>query len=187
VLSAFTASAVANRDAQLSWTTASELNSAYFEVERSLDGTTFNKLNQVAAKGISLSPSTYAVTDKGVASLTTGTVYYRLKQVDLDAKFSYSPVRTVAFTKAAVASLSLFPNPAQTATKLDLTSLPAASTYQVTLLDVTGRAVRTLTLAGGVAQPLELTTLASGTYYVLVTGTLADGLPLRQSLRLTKE
>jgi len=186
VLTAFTASAVANRDAQLSWTTASEVNAAYFDVERSLDGTTFDKLDQVAAKGTTASPSTYALTDKGVASLTTGTVYYRLKQVDLDAKFSYSPVRTVAFAKATVASLSLFPNPAQNTTTLDLSALPATATYQVTLLDVTGRAVRTLTLAGGQAQPLELTTLAAGTYYVLVTGTQADGSALRQSLRLTK-
>jgi len=187
VLTAFTASAVANRDAQLNWNTASEVNSAAFEVERSLDGTTFIKVGQLTAKGTTTAPSAYAFTDKGVANLTTGTVYYRLKQVDLDGKFAYSPVRTVAFTKAAVASLSLFPNPAQTTTKLDMTSLPAASTYQVTLLDVTGRAVRTLTLGGGAVQPLEIATLASGTYYVLVTGTQADGSALRQTLRLTKE
>jgi uncharacterized repeat protein (TIGR01451 family) len=187
VLTAFTASAVANRDAQLSWTTASEVNSAYFNVERSFDGTTFTKVGQLTAKGTTISPTAYAFTDKGVASLATGTVYYRLHQVDHDGKAAYSPVRTVAFTKAAVASLSLFPNPAQTTTKLDLTSLPATASYQVTLLDVTGRAVRTLTLGGGVVQPLELTTLASGTYYVLVTGTQADGSALRQTLRLTKE
>jgi uncharacterized repeat protein (TIGR01451 family) len=187
VLTAFTASAVANRYAQLSWTTASEVNSAYFDVERSLNGSTFDKLDQLAAKGTTASPSAYAFTDKGVASLAAGAVYYRLKQVDLDGKFSYSPVRTVAFTKAAGASLSLFPNPAQTATKLDLTSLPATATYQVTLLDVTGRTVRTLSLAGGQVQPLEISTLAAGTYYVLVTGTQPDGSPLRQSLRLTKE
>jgi uncharacterized repeat protein (TIGR01451 family) len=187
VLTAFTASTVANRDAQLSWNTAAETNSAYFDVERSLDGTTFTKVGQVAAKGTTISPSAYALTDKGVAALAAGTVYYRLKQVDRDGTFSYSPVRTVAFTKAAVATLSLFPNPAQDATKLDLSALPTTSSYQVTLLDVTGRQVRTLTVAGGVVQPLELTTLASGTYYVLVTGTQADGSALRQSLRLTKE
>jgi hypothetical protein len=187
VLTAFTASAVANRDAQLAWTTASEVNSAYFNVERSFDGTTFTKVGQLTAKGTTISPTAYAFTDKGVASLATGTVYYRLHQVDHDGKAAYSPVRTVAFTKAAVASLSLFPNPAQTTTKLDLTSLPATASYQVTLLDVTGRAVRSLTLGGGAVQPLELTTLASGTYYVLVTGTQADGSALRQTLRLTKE
>jgi uncharacterized repeat protein (TIGR01451 family) len=187
VLSAFTASAVANRDAQLTWTTASELNSAYFDVERSLDGTSFTKVGQLAAKGTTISPTAYAFTDKGVASLATGTVYYRLHQVDRDGKAAYSPVRTVAFTKAAGASLSLFPNPAQTTTKLDLTALPATASYQVTLLDATGRQVRTLTLGGGQLQPLELSSLATGTYFVLVTGTQADGSPLRQSLRLTKE
>jgi uncharacterized repeat protein (TIGR01451 family) len=187
VLTAFTASAVANRDAQLNWNTASEVNSAAFEVERSLDGTTFSKVGLLAAKGTTAAPSAYAFLDKGVASLATGTVYYRLKQVDLDGKFAYSPVRTVAFTKAALASLSLYPNPAQTATKLDLASLPATATYQVTLLDVTGRAVRSLTLGGGAVQTLEISTLASGTYYVLVTGNQADGSPLHQSLRLTKE
>jgi hypothetical protein len=188
VLSAFSASAVANRDAQLAWTTASELNAASFEVERSLDGLTFTQVGQLAAKGTSASPSTYAFLDKGVARLApAGTLYYRLKQVDRDGLAAYSPVRPVSFSKAALVSLSLFPNPAQTTTQLDLSALPASAAYQVSLLDVTGRAVRTLTLAGGAAQPLELSTLATGTYYVLVTGSLADGSPLRQSLKLTKE
>ncbi len=188
VLSAFTASAVANRDALLDWTTASEINSAAFDIERSFDGVSFTKVGQQTAKGTSSTPTAYAFTDKGVASLaTTGLVYYRLRQVDLDGKAAYSPVRTVSFTKAAVASLSLFPNPAQTTTSLDLRQLPAAGTYQVSLLDATGRVVRTLTLGGGQLQSLEVSTLASGSYIVLVTGTQPDGSALRQALRLTKE
>jgi uncharacterized repeat protein (TIGR01451 family) len=188
VLSAFTASAVGNRDAQLDWTTASEVNSAYFDIERSFDGTSFTKVGQLAAKGTSSSSTPYALLDKGVASLaTTGTVYYRLKQVDLDGKAAYSPVRTVSFTKAAVASLSLFPNPAQTTTSLDLRQLPAGGSYQVSLLDATGRVVRTLTLGGGQLQSLEVSSLATGSYIVLVTGTQPDGSALRQALRLTKE
>ncbi len=188
VLSAFTAAAVGNRDAQLDWTTASEVNSAYFDIERSLDGTTFTKVGQLAAKGTSSSATAYALLDKGVASLaTTGTVYYRLKQVDQDGKFAYSPVRPVSFTKAAVVSLSLFPNPAQTSTGLDLRQLPAGGSYQVRLLDATGRVVRELTLGGGQVQSLEVSSLATGSYLVLVTGTQPDGSTLRQSLRLTKE
>ncbi len=188
VLSAFTASAVANRDALLDWTTASEINSAAFDIERSFDGVSFTKVGQQTAKGTSSTPTAYAFTDKGVASLaTTGLVYYRLRQVDLDGKAAYSPVRTVSFTKAAVASLSLFPNPAQTTTSLDLRQLSAAGTYQVSLLDATGRVVRTLTLGGGQLQSLEVSTLASGSYIVLVTGTQPDGSALRQALRLTKE
>ena len=187
VLTAFTATAVGNRDAQLAWTTASEANSAYFDVERSFDGATFTKVGQVAAKGTSLVASAYAFTDAGVAARATGPVYYRLKQVDLDGKTAYSPVRTVSFTKTASLALSLYPNPAQFATSLDLSQLPASATYQVSLLDATGRLVRSASLTGGQVQPLNLTDLASGTYHVLVTGTQPDGSPLRQTLRLTKE
>jgi hypothetical protein len=187
VLSAFTATPVANRDAQLAWSTASEVNSASFDVERSLDGATYTTVGQVAAKGTSLVAAAYAFTDANVASRAQGPVYYRLKQVDLDGKTAYSPVRTVRFTTAASRPLSLYPNPAQQATTLDLRQLPASATYQVSLLDATGRLVRTASLGGGQLQPLDLQELASGTYLVRVTGTLPDGSPLRQSLRLTKE
>jgi hypothetical protein len=96
----------------------------------------------------------------------------------------------VSFTKATAAApvaLSLYPNPAQASTQLDLSQLPATGTYQVQLLDATGRTVRTATLAGGLPQPLDVQNLASGTYHVLVTGQLADGSAFRQTLRLTKE
>ncbi len=188
VLSAFTAVGVGNRDAQLDWSTASEVNSASFEVERSFDGTSFTKIGQRTAQGTSSSPSVYAFTDQNVASLaTTGTVYYRLRQVDLDGKAAYSPVRPVSFRKAATVMLSLYPNPAQSQTSLDLRQLPASNSYQVTLLDAAGRTLRQLTLGGGQLQSLEVASLATGSYLVLVTGIQADGSVLRQSLRLTKE
>jgi uncharacterized repeat protein (TIGR01451 family) len=190
VLTAFTAQAVQNRDALLSWSTASEVGSAYFDVERSLDGTTFAKVDRVAAQGTKPSASSYTLTDAAVATKATGPVYYRLRQVDLDGTSTFSPVRSVSFTKAAAAApvaLSLYPNPAQASTQLDLSQLPASGTYQVTLLDATGRTVRTSTLAGGLPQPLSLSELASGTYHVLVTGLLPDGSAFKQTLRLTKE
>ncbi|GAB3637576.1 hypothetical protein GCM10027422_31660 [Hymenobacter arcticus] len=187
VLTALTAQAVQNRDALLSWTTASEVNSAYFDVERSLDGTNFTKIGQVAAKGNSTISNNYSFTDASVAARASGAVYYRLRQVDLDATASYSPIRTVSFTKVATVALSLYPNPAQNATTLDVSALPATGTYQVLVLDATGRAVRTVSVGGGQLQTLSLTDLASGTYQVLVTGTLANGDALRQVIRLTKE
>jgi len=183
-LTAFTATAVANRDAQLAWTTASELNSAYFDVERSLDGITFAKIGQVAAQGNSQTTQKYALTDAGIGTRATSPVYYRLRQVDLDGTAAYSPVRTVSFTKAG--AISLYPNPAQASTTLDLSALPAG-TYQVLVLDATGRQVRSATVAGGQFQALSLSDLATGAYHVLVTGSLANGEALHQVLRLTKE
>jgi hypothetical protein len=186
-LVAFTAEAVQNRDAQLTWSTASEANNDHFEVERSFDGTRFTKLDQVAGQGTTSLRTAYAFTDAGVASKATGVVYYRLKQVDTDGKVAYSPVRTVSFTKAAVLSLSLYPNPAQTVTKLDLSQLPATATVQVLVLDATGRTVLSTSLGGGLPQPLDVQSLATGTYNVIVSGSLPDGSTLRKVLRLTKD
>jgi hypothetical protein len=186
-LTEFTAQAVANRDALLSWHTASEQHNDHFEVERSFDGTSFTKLGQVAGHGTTSAASAYTFTDAGVAAQATGPVYYRLRQVDLDGTATYSPQRTVSFTKVVLAKLALFPNPVQNRTNLDLSVLAATTSVQAQLLDATGRQIRTWTLAGGVAQPLELTDLASGSYLLVVTGQQPDGSLLKQTLRLTKE
>lgn len=83
--------------------------------------------------------------------------------------------------------MSLYPNPVQTTTQLDMSTLPATGSYQVVVLDATGRTVRATSLAGGQLQPLDLSDLAAGTYHVLVTGTQANGSALQQVLRLLKK
>jgi hypothetical protein len=187
VLTEFTAQAVRNNDALLKWATASEQHNDHFEVERSFDGTSFTTIGQVAGHGTTSAASAYTFTDTGVAAKAIGTVYYRLRQVDTDGTATYSPQRTVSFTKVALAKLALFPNPVQSRTTLDLSALAATTSVQAQLLDATGRQVRTWTLLGGVAQPLELAELASGSYLLVVTGQQPDGSVLKQTLRLTKE
>jgi uncharacterized repeat protein (TIGR01451 family) len=187
VLTDFTAQAVQNRDAQLSWHTASEQNNDHFEVERSFDGTTFVKIGRVTGQGTTTSASVYAFNDANVAAQATGPVYYRLRQVDRNGTGTYSPLRTVSFTRVAVVKLTLFPNPVATRTNLDLGQLPATTSYQAQLLDATGRQVQIWTLPGGATHPLEIAGLASGSYLLIVTGQQPDGSVLKQTLRLTKE
>ncbi|MDQ2769949.1 MAG: fibronectin type III domain-containing protein [Bacteroidota bacterium] len=112
-LAAFTATA-AGPAVRLAWATASEKNSARFEVERSTDGREFERLGMVAASGSSSSARAYGYLDNQVPKTPSpqALLYYRLKQVDLDGSFSYSPVRTVALTAKAEAGLALYPNPA---------------------------------------------------------------------------
>jgi uncharacterized repeat protein (TIGR01451 family) len=183
----FTTKAVANRDALLNWQTASEQHNDHFEVERSFDGTNFAKIGEVTGYGTTTAASAYTFTDAGVAAKATGPVYYRLRQVDTDGTATYSPLRTVSFTKVASVHVSLYPNPAQASTKLDLGQLPVTGTYQVLMLDATGRTVRTWNLTGGQLQPLELTSLANGSYVIVITGAQPDGSVFKQTLRLTKE
>ncbi|MGV6860501.1 MAG: hypothetical protein ACWA41_01950 [Putridiphycobacter sp.] len=69
------------------WTTLSETNCDYFEVQKSTDGVNFISIGEVTGAGNSSTLINYSFRDE---SQNTGTVYYRLKQVDFDGKFQYS-------------------------------------------------------------------------------------------------
>ncbi|MBD2723156.1 T9SS type A sorting domain-containing protein [Hymenobacter sp. BT189] len=185
-LKEFAVTTVKNIDAALTWTTASEKNNDHFNVERSLNGTDFVQIAQVKGQGSTATSTSYALTDAGIGSKATGQVYYRLLQVDADGTSTYSPVRTVTFTKSAVElGIALSPNPASGRTQLDLTSLPTG-TYQVSVLDATGRTVLSKVLPAGLAHALDLNTIASGTYVVLVRGQ-NGGQVVNLTKRLIKE
>jgi hypothetical protein len=133
-------------------------------VERSFDGVSFVQLDFVAGAGSTIQQRQYAYTDVGVGQQHPGTVYYRLQQVDLSGKVTFSPVRVVLYAPEAP---SLFPNPAYTYTTLNLSALPAV-TFDVTLVDMAGRAVQAYALAGGRAHELEVSSLSSGAYVVII-------------------
>jgi uncharacterized repeat protein (TIGR01451 family) len=165
-LTRFTAVA-AGPDALLSWETAQEINNQRFEVERSLDGTTFALIGTLAGRGTTALASTYRYPDAGAGTRTTGALYYRLRQVDYDGKVSLSPVRTVRFQQAAT-SVTLYPNPTTGAATLDLRPLPAG-TYTVQVFEATGRLVQQASYEPGQCT-LPLTGLAAGTYFVRIQG-----------------
>ncbi len=73
----------------LDWATSREESTSHFEVERSYDGRAFMTVGRVASAGFSEALRSYAFTDVSAAA---GTLYYRLRQVDLDGAFTFSPV-----------------------------------------------------------------------------------------------
>jgi FG-GAP-like repeat len=94
--------------AQLSWATAQEKNSAYFELQRSLDGRSFEPVARITAAGNSTQRRDYSQTDPRVLSRAT---YYRLRQVDLDTSAQYSSIVVLSPTGTPQA-LTCWPNPA---------------------------------------------------------------------------
>jgi hypothetical protein len=85
--------------AQLKWTTLSEMNTSHFEIQRSRDNSTWTTLSHVSAAGHSSTARIYSYQDQ--LSLTpskpSGTYYYRIKSIDLDQGFNYSPVKHIQF------------------------------------------------------------------------------------------
>lgn len=159
-------------DGRLNWITASEKNSAYFDVESSIDGTTFKAIGRVAAKGNSVSRSDYQLLDRNLLRYGAEHVFYRLHLVDIDGVASYSPVRDLVVPVAGFA-VQAFPNPYTQSLSLRLqTNLDGPAT--VTLYDVTGRQVLNTTsaISHGVSQ-LDLSpnasALSTGVYLLRVT------------------
>ncbi|GAB3859772.1 hypothetical protein GCM10028822_36880 [Hymenobacter terrigena] len=171
-LTTFTAT-LAGSAVQLQWATASEKNSARFDAERSFDGEIFKTIGTVAAAGGSSATRRYELLDAQLPSGAT-TLYYRLKQVDADGTFSYSPVRTVALAGAA-AGLALYPNPATRAATLT-GALPGTV---VTVFDALGRPVLAATADTTGTATLTLPAGRAAGVYVVRAGTHA--------LRLTVE
>jgi hypothetical protein len=75
-----------NDVAVMSWTSATEINNAYYTVERTADGITYEIVATVKGAGNSSMPLNYSVTDYDPLP---GTSYYRLSQTDLDGKTTH--------------------------------------------------------------------------------------------------
>ena len=145
----------------ITWSTASEQNSHYFEVERSVNGTDFTAIVRIAAQGNKARTSAYSYRDATEVP-QANLLYYRLHQVDVDGTAAYSSVRTVAMSSAPT-DLIVFPNPAHGAAKL----VGAAAIAPVQVLDALGRMVFvTTTNAAGTAILALPTGLPKGIYLV---------------------
>lgn len=158
-LVSFTAEKIRDTKALLTWKTASEINNTGFEVEKSLDGQNFEKIGFVNGAGNSQNAQTYTFTDE---NLTTS-AYYRLRQIDIDGKFEYSPVVFVENDR-----LNIYPNPASADLFVEVgkenVNLPAR------LLNAQGVEVWKGVLASPTNQ-LDVSNLPKGVYFLnLVKG-----------------
>jgi hypothetical protein len=123
---------------KLNWKTADEINNKGFEVERSTDATTFEKIGWVDASA----SNSYELFDTKIAK--GNTYYYRLKQVDKDGNYSYSPV--VKVTYAGENIISVFPNPVKSTLTIQQSGIGRTT---VVITDLTGKTLYTNTFAAG--------------------------------------
>ncbi|OAV44057.1 T9SS type A sorting domain-containing protein [Lewinella sp. 4G2] len=94
-----------NKNNLLSWTTANEEDFSHFEVQRSADGNTWQLLGAVAGAAEGRNAGQYDYVDDKPQS----SAYYRLRMVDLDGSYAFSPI--VYLEREVTAELRVFPNP----------------------------------------------------------------------------
>lgn len=157
-----------NGSSYLSWETSQEFNSAYFGLYKSNDGEDFSLVTNVQAAGNSNTPTNYSYVDN---SINQGDyVYYRLKQVDIDGKYTFSDVIRISLGSAK-AGIQIFPNPFTT----NFTASFSAAKNQnasVILRNTLGQTVfhQTINVIQGSnsVEIANLPTLTTGIYYLSI-------------------
>jgi len=150
----------------VNWATASEKNNAGFEVERSANGLDFATLTTITGMGTTLNAHTYSYLD---AAPLRATSYYRLKQIDLDGTFAYSPVVAVQPLATSTATLSIYPNP--TADRATIAwEAPITGAGRWYLTNNTGQIVHGEALSGELTTTLavDLQAYPAGSYVLTV-------------------
>ena len=89
------------------WSTASEMNAAHFDIERSYDGNVWTVLDKVKAVGTSNITNNYSYTDRTAAA---GAVYYRIREVDADGGFAFTSIQSIRGTKQEAIKIASTPN-----------------------------------------------------------------------------
>lgn len=95
----------------LKWLTTQEVNNSHFEVERSFDMNTYNSVGMVLDGFVSGANKSYQYKDNSNELQGRSIVYYRLKQFDIDGKFTYSKVIAVRLQAKAGVVMQVSPNP----------------------------------------------------------------------------
>jgi hypothetical protein len=152
------------------WSTVSELNNLKFEIERSTNSKSFEKIGEVAGKGNSNSLIRYKFTDINVVE---GVGYfYRIKQIDFDGKINTTDFVSAIIKKSASIDIDLFmPNPTRNYSAIKVNcSKPEVFNFAVFNSD--GNKVMESNYEldeGGTLVRLDFSSLSNGLYLVYIT------------------
>jgi hypothetical protein len=146
---------------ELNWATASEQNNSHFDVERSNDGILFTNIGVVSAGANPLFRNEYIYLDRQPLS---GTSFYRLKQVDIDGKYSYGSVIQINRTESQGFKAWMIPGSSQLRLQI---SQPTTVATMLQLYDASGRLMVNTKVVSGLNQ-FDLSAQQAGVYYLRV-------------------
>ena len=174
-LVSFSGSIISNT-VNLNWITATELNNSGFEIEKSTDNTSWNKIGFVSGNGTSTEVHNYSFTDQNPF---VGTSYYRLKQIDFDGTAEYS--NTIDVNYGSVSDFALeqnFPNPFNPSTKIKY-AIKEKGNVELKVFDLLGSEIATLVneeqTAGHYEVIFDASKLSSAVYlYTIKSGSFVQ-------------
>ena len=165
-LASFNAEITADQTVLLTWNTASELNNAFFAIEKSINGLSFESIGRVKGQGTTTIPQAYQFVD---VHPTNGLNYYRLRQVDLDGAEEVHRTLVVDVQASTEEALMIFPTVALSTLNIrynNATEQPA----NIQVFNMNGQLVTTDQLGvGTLTKAMDISHLAAGMYLIRVT------------------
>ena len=164
-----------NVDVDLNWTTSVEINSTFFEVEKSYDGITYHKIGTVRGAFNKLTPSSYSSVDHENTQFN----YYRIKMLHTDGYVLYSNIVIIRRDNAPQ-RLIITPNPFTDRVTVRFTRTPVGL-VTFSFYDMTGKLVkRFVELGGSPSYDINTTNILSRAIYMLKVS--ADGTDISQQV-----
>jgi RHS repeat-associated protein len=151
-------------DNLLRWATANERNVKAFQLERSLDATSFKTITKQKPNGGLGRQGNYQHLDERVDRLKTDALYYRVKMVDNDGSSNYSSIIKIAIRQEIITKTVVYPNPTRSQITIAVGSEELVGTSAV-ILDNRGRAIKQIILSSN-NHVLNLDSLPAGMYYI---------------------
>ena len=139
------------------WTTVTETNTGYFNVQRSIDGKEFATVGKINAKGI----GRYEFTDPLSINNLSSTIYYRLEIVDMDGGKTYSQVKQIGIRNEKL-GVSMYPNPAKNEVTIER---KLTGKEHIAIADVSGKIILTKQLNSQI-QTINISSLSKGVYII---------------------
>ena len=163
-----------NNNVKLIWTTASETNNDYFEIQRSIDAENFNTIGTIYGSGNSSTKIDYSFIDE---SPSRGTNYYRLVQYDYNSDSEIHKTIAVdwdrTITELNSDDINIYPNPYTSGELiLDLHKLEPYTSIKLTIKDISGSLIYKTSLLVPISGEMNIAPMAvdnlQGIYFINV-------------------
>lgn len=166
-----------NKNNVLEWATASEQNTKEFIIERSFNAVNFSKIGTVKAAGNTATTSNYNYTDYDIDRLNQPVMYYRLRQMDLDGRFSYSNIIRLTYNATEKTKTLVYPNPTNGLLTIVVADQKLIGTL-ARVYDESGRLLQSVKITA-TAQTINLTSYLGGIYFIILEN--------KESLKIIKK
>ena len=150
---------------KLNWQTTNEINTAVFNIQRSSDAIHFSNVGVVNAKN-EKGVNNYFY-DDNIAGISAAKIYYRLQEVDIDARMTYSDVVTI-IPDETTAGYAIYPNPAKDYFNINASKPEDLNGAEMSITDLSGHTVLEQTLMPSASQKISIESLSKGVYFIKI-------------------